>query len=565
MPVSAPRTELDDALAACRSYLLAAGGFSFAINLLYLASPISMLQVYNRVVSSGSQVTLVLLTAILLSAFAALAALDGVRARILSRMGVKLDRLLADKVLSAAFRSPGGNRAQALRDFDTFRHFVSSPSLSALLDLPWVPLYVAAAFLLHPVLGWFTLGASVILLALAVANEFLQSRALREAGEAAGKSQSFIEMSLRNAEVVSAMGMLPGLLARWRQDRNLVILKQTQAADRAGSVGGAIRFLRLSMQSLALGLGALLAIEQLVSLGAMFAATFLLGRAVQPIEQIVGSWRNIVSARAAYRRLKELFDQSPPADARLSLPRPDGALAVEGLHYALPKTTRLVLRQIGFVLSPGEALGIIGPSGAGKSTLARLLVGVLKPSQGAVRLDGADIRNWPEAEVGRHIGYLPQDIELFADSVAANISRFQSGMDAEVIRAAEMAGVHDMIQRLPDGYNTQVGEGGAVLSGGYRQRIGLARAVFGRPSLVVLDEPSSNLDADGDAALTDCLASLKAMGTTVVIVSHRPGSLARVDRILVLRDGAMDALGPRDDIAARLMRTERPLPKVANG
>ncbi|MEQ1769592.1 MAG: type I secretion system permease/ATPase [Devosia sp.] len=569
MPAPA-QNPLNDAIRASRSYLLAAFGFSLAINLLYLASPLYMLQVYNRVVTSGSQITLVLLTVILLVALGALAVLDGVRTRILTRMGLRLDRLLADSVLAASFRAPPGDaRPRALRDFDTVRQFVGSGSLSSLLDLPWVPLYIAAAFLLHPLIGWFTLSGATILLCLAIVNELLLSSAMRDVGEAAQKGHAYAEMSLRNAEVVEAMGMLPGIIARWRRDRNRFLARQSETADRSLAMGGLIKFLRLAMQSLVLGLGAWLAVERLVSAGAMFAGTFLLGRALQPIEQIVGSWRNIVAARSAYMRVHDLLALAPKDGDRMGLPRPMGAVSVEGLRYAAPRTTRYILRDVNFSLHAGEALGIIGQSGAGKSTLLRVLVGVLPPSTGAVRLDGAELQSWPRQQLGRHIGYLPQDVELFADTIAANISRFTRGPESEIIAAAEMAGVHEMILRLPDGYNTEVGEGGAVLSGGYRQRIGLARAVFGNPSLVVLDEPSSNLDADGETALGDCIARLKALGTTVVMVSHRPATVATMDRLLVMRDGAVDGFGLREEITNRLQqaaaRPARPEPKVAHG
>jgi PrtD family type I secretion system ABC transporter len=286
----------------------------------------------------------------------------------------------------------------------------------------------------------------------------------------------------------------------------------------------------------------------------MFAASILLGRALQPVEQIVGYWRNLTSARSAFRRVRELLKANPPRDRALSLPRPAGRLSVEGLTYVLPGTTRSILRNVSFRIEPGDVLGIIGPSGAGKSTLARQLVGVLSPTTGAVRLDGADVAPWPRESLGRHLGYLPQDIELFADTVAANISRFRKDDDADVIEAAQLAGVHDMILRLPGGYETQIGDGGAVLSGGHRQRIGLARAIYGNPSLVVLDEPSSNLDSDGDVALLSCIAELKKRGATVVIISHRPNTLGAVDKLLVLRDGTPEVFGARDEVISRIAR-----------
>ena len=549
--------ELRRLLQSCQGYFVIAAIFSLAINLLYLAGPLYMLQVYDRVISSASEVTLLMLTIALLMAFLALAGLDAVRARVLTRASIRLDQTIAARVMTAIIdrsASFGGARSQLLRDFDTFRQFVTGMGIHAMFDLPWAPIYIAVIFVLHPFLGAFALGCSILLILMALLNEWLVKLPLTEAGEAASRNYSFTEMSLRNTEVVRAMGMTDGLLKRWARDRNRMLERQVSASDRAATMQSIIRFLRLAMQSIILGLGAYLVIERLATVGAMFAASILLGRALQPVEQIVGSWRSLVSARGAFLRIRELLKADPQREAGLTLPRPQGRLSVEGLSYVPPLGSKPILRAITFAIEPGEVLGIIGPSGAGKSTLARHLVGVLAPSAGAVRLDGADVSSWIKTSLGPHIGYLPQDIELFADTVAANISRFQEGEDREVILAARMADVHEMILRLPDGYDTQVGEGGAVLSGGYRQRIGLARAIFANPSLLVLDEPSSNLDAEGDAALADCILQLKKRGITVVIVSHRPATIAVVDKILVLKDGVAEMFGPRAEIMSRLTR-----------
>ena len=531
--------------------------FSLAINLLYLAGPLYMLQVYDRVISSASEVTLVMLTIALLLAFMALAGLDAVRARVLTRASIRLDHKIAARVMTAIIdrsASFGGARSQLLRDFDTFRQFITGMGIHAIFDLPWAPIYIAVIFALHPALGAFALGCSILLILMALLNEWIVKPPLTESGEAASRNYSFTEMSLRNTEVVRAMGMTEGLLKRWGRDRNRMLERQVTASDRAATMQSLIRFLRLSMQSVILGLGAYLVIERLATVGAMFAASILLGRALQPVEQVVGSWRNLVSARGAFLRVRELLSANPLREAGLSLPRPTGRLLVEALTFVPPLSNKPILRGVAFGIEPGEVLGVIGPSGAGKSTLARHIVGVLAPSAGAVRLDGSDVSVWARTTLGQHLGYLPQDIELFANSIAANISRFQEGEDKEAILAAQMAGVHDMIVRLPNGYDTQVGEGGAILSGGYRQRIGLARAVYGNPSLVVLDEPSSNLDADGDAALTDCIMQLKQRGTTVVIISHRPSTIGVVDKILVLRDGVAEMFGPRAEVMSRLTR-----------
>jgi PrtD family type I secretion system ABC transporter len=490
-------------------------------------------------------------------ALLALAGLDAVRARVLTRASIRLDQTIAARVMTAIIHrsaGAGGARSQLLRDFDTFRQFVTGMGIHAIFDLPWAPIYIAVIFVLHPFLGAFALGCSILLILMALFNEWRVKLPLTEAGEAASRSYSFTEMSLRNTEVVRAMGMTEGLLRRWARDRTRMLERQVSASDRAATMQSIIRFLRLAMQSMILGLGAYLVIERLATVGAMFAASILLGRALQPVEQIVGSWRNLVSARGAFLRIRELLKADPQREVGLTLPRPQGRLSVEGLSYVPPFGSKPILRGVSFAIEPGEVLGIIGPSGAGKSTLSRHLVGVLAPSAGAVRLDGADVSSWIKTSLGQHIGYLPQDIELFADTVAVNISRFQEGEDREVILAARMADVHEMILRLPDGYDTQVGEGGAILSGGYRQRIGLARAIFANPSLLVLDEPSSNLDAEGDAALADCILQLKKRGTTVVIISHRPATIGVADKILVLREGVVEMFGPRAEILARLTR-----------
>ena len=560
-------TEFQRVLRACRGYLLTAATFSLAINLLYLAAPLYMLQVYDRVISSSSEVTLLMLTIGLLIAFVTLAGLDAVRARILTRASIRLDRLMAPRVMTAAIErlpSAGGASSQVLRDFDGFRQFITGPGIHAIFDLPWAPIYIAVIFVLHPLLGAFALGSSVLLVIVALVNEWMVRPPLNQSNEAAARNYSFTEMSLRNAEVVRAMGMIEDLLRRWSRDRDRMLERQVTASDRAASMTSLIRFLRLTMQSVILGLGAYLVIERTATVGIMFAASILLGRALQPIEQIVGSWRNLISARSTYRRLHDLLVAHPPRETVLSLPRPNGRVAVDSISYSIPGMSKPILRAVTFHIEAGGVLGVIGPSGAGKSTLARHIVGVLSPYAGVVRLDGADVAKWPQASLGRHIGYLPQDIELFADTVANNICRFRIADDAEIVQAARLAGIHDMILRLPNGYETEVGEGGTVLSGGYRQRIGLARAVYGNPSLVVLDEPSSNLDGEGDAALAKCITQLKIQGTTVILISHAPSTLNVVDKLLVIKDGVAEMFGPRAEVLAQLRRVV-PIQTVAAG
>lgn len=556
MPSRSPYSEMQLAVRRCYPYFLPAALFSAGVNILYLASPLYLLQVYDRVVSSGSVPTLIMLTLALLLALSAMAALDHARARILIRAGLRLDRLLSERVIAAMVRQanalPGMAKSQALRDLDTFRQFMTGSSFYALFDAPWAPLYIIVIALLHPLLGAMAVVFALILLALALVNERMTGRLLGEAGEAASRNYAFTEATLRNSHAIEAMGMLGGLLGRWSHDRFGMLAAQARASDRAAALLSLIRFLRLAMQSLILGAGAYLVIQRDATGGIMFAGMFLLARALQPVDQAVAGWRQLVSARTAYRRLDRLLSAHPPLPSTLSLPRPTGRLAAQGASLVLPGLSRPVLRDISFEIEPGETLGIVGPSGAGKSTLARLITGIQGSSGGVVRLDGANVATWSRADLGRHVGYLPQEIELFGDTVAANIARFGEGEDAKIVAAAMLAGAHELILELPRGYDTVIAEGGANLSGGHRQRVGLARALYGEPSLIVLDEPSSNLDMEGDIALGHCLARLKEMGRTVVVISHRPVTLNTVDKILVLQGGMVRLFGTRNEVLAKL-------------
>ena len=550
------RDDLKTALRGCLPYFGAAALFSCGINLLYLASPIYMLQVYDRVMSSGNHYTLVMLTVALLLALATMAALDMVRARVLVRCGVGFDAQLSLRLMTALIdrgvATGSAKHAQLLRDLDQFRQFLTGPALHAIFDLPWMPIYVGVLCLLHPILGLVALAGAVLLLGLAMLNEMITGRPLRRANDAAVRAYGFTDAALRNAEVIQAMGMQGGLLAGWSADRREMLLAQAIASERNATMTAFIKFLRLFLQSLILGVGAWLAIERAVTPGVIFAGSLLMGRALSPIEQVVGAWKSFVTARQSYRRVRALLDAEPARGFGMQLPRPQGRLSVERLVYAPPGADRPLIKGISFELPAGQGLGLIGPSAAGKSTLARLLVGAWKPQVGAVRLDGADVYSWNRADFGRHVGYLPQDIELFAGTVRDNICRFQEASPADIVEAAQKAGIHEMILRLPNGYETEIGEGGAALSGGQRQRIALARALFGSPRLLVLDEPNANLDAEGEVALGQTLADLKAAGTTIVVIAHRPAVLNAVDKVLVLRDGQIEAFGPRADIVGKL-------------
>lgn len=565
-----PYSEMQLAVRRCSPYFLPAALFSAGVNILYLASPLYLLQVYDRVVSSGSVPTLIMLTVALAIALLAMAGLDHARARVLVRAGLRLDRLLSERVMTAMVRQsnaqPGAAKSQGLRDLDTVRQFLTGSSFYALFDVPWAPLYIAVMALLHPLLGALGLVFALILLALALLNERLTGRLLGQSGEAASRNYAFTEAALRNSHVIEAMGMVGALLGRWSRDRWGMLAAQAKASDRAAALLSTIRFLRMLMQSVILGAGAYLVIQRDATGGVMFAGMFLLGRALQPVDQAVAGWRQLVAARTAYRRVERLLALFPAASATLKLPRPQGRLAAQGASFMLPGRSRPILRDISFELEPGETLGVVGPSGAGKSTLARLITGIQGPSGGVVRLDGANVASWNRAEFGRHVGYLPQEIELFGDTVAANIARFGEGDDDKVVAAAMLAGAHELILELPQGYDTPIQEGGANLSGGHRQRIGLARALYGDPALIVLDEPSSNLDMDGDMALGNCLKELKAQGRTVVVISHRPVTLNTVDKILVVQNGMVRLFGTRNEVLAKLAPpAPAPVASIAGG
>lgn len=551
------KNEITAALKSCSRYFAFAAMFSAGINLLFLAPSIFMLQLYDRVLSSSSLATLFMLLAAVLLALSTLGVLDDVRARILIRAGIRLDTMLAPRVLSALIERgvhPGGaQHGQAMRDLDNFRQFVTGPGVHAVFDAPWMPFYIMVTFMLNPILGVVAVGGAVLLVCLAIANELGTRAGLKTANQAAVKSYSTTESTLRNAEVIQAMGMQPGLMARWSRDRATVLGYQALSSDRSAFFQAAIKFSRMVLQVVMLSAGAWLVIERVITPGAMFASSIIMGRALMPIEQIVGAWRQFAAARESYNRVRDLLAAQPPRDVnKTTLPKPTGALSIERLYYALAGHEKPILKGLTFAIKPGEAVGIVGPSAAGKSTLARLLVGVWKPSAGTVRLDGADVYTWDRADFGRYIGYLPQDIELFDGTVRDNIARFTDCETEEVITAAKRAGVHDFVLHLPHGYDTNIGEAGATLSGGMRQRVGLARALFGSPRLLILDEPNSNLDSDGEQALMVALNEMKAGGTTIIIIAHRPSILGAVDRLMVLRDGSIELFGPRSEVMAKL-------------
>jgi PrtD family type I secretion system ABC transporter len=532
---------LDSSLRSVRNTLLTNVIFSFFINVVLFASPLYMMQIYNRVLPSRSGSTLVLLTGLVCFALAALAALETVRAQVMVRLGAKLEQDLNQRVVEAAFlatlRTGEATNHQALGDFDRIRNFVWSSMSCALLDIIWTPLFVLAVFLFHPWLGVVALGGSGVLMGLAVAHDLATRPKLEQAARSTGDVNGFLERSLRNAQTLEAMGMLVNLQQRWLGQRNQIIRLQAAAADRTGLFTGLTKAVRFLLQTVLLGSGALLVIDNQISAGAIVAASMLMSRALAPLETTIATWRQCVAARSAYCRLNALLRDCPREPQRISLPAPRGALEVADLVAWPAGCEAPTLRRVSFALTPGEVLAVVGASGSGKSTLARLIVGAAKPYAGKIRLDHAEIGMWNREELGPYLGYLPQEVELFEGTIAENIARFGELDSVKIVDAAKRAGVHEMILGLPHGYETRLGSNAGVLSCGQRQRIALARAVYQNPVLVVLDEPNSNLDGDGEEALAAAIEGMKRSGTTVVLMSHRSKILRQTDHLLMLKDG----------------------------
>jgi PrtD family type I secretion system ABC transporter len=527
--------------------------FSFFINLLYLAPALFMLQVFDRVLPSNSGATLLVLVLGAAVAMLILLALDYVRNRLQNLLGTIVDERLSPPVVQAvvakAARGLQAGHFDAMRDIASLRGVFMANGLVALFDAPWVVIYVLVITLFHPMLGAGAALAAAAMLTLAWLNDRLGRQALERLQQDSQRASRYLESSLRNAEVLQALGMTSRLLARWREHQQRLASAQTQAGRASVGFAAGARALRQSIQILMLALGAWLVLSGQASAGVMIATTVLLGRAVQPVEQLVASWRTLGEGRAAYRRLRELSAQFEDSDRpRTALPRPDGALAVEGLSFRVPGGEHLALSGVSLAVAAGEALAIVGPSAAGKSTLARLITGVWAPSAGTVRLDSADVAGWARDELGPWIGYVPQDVELFDGTVAENIARLGDVDSEAVVAAARRANVHEMILALPSGYDTPVGEQGSRLSPGQRQRVALARALYGEPRLVVLDEPNSNLDGAGEIALAQALAALRSDGVTTVVVTHRPSLIAHVDKVLMLEAGRVRKYGPASEI-----------------
>ena len=555
-------TDLERVLKACRSSFLSVGSFSMFINMLMIVPAIYMLQVYDRVIASGSISTLVMLTLVMLLLLITMGGLEWVRSRIMVRVSTKIDVLLSTRVFDVSFKqslySGGANTsAQPLSDLTGLRQFLTGNGLFAFFDAPWVPIYIAIMYLFHPLFGTVAVVCTVILVTIAILNERLTSKTLMEANKENSAATQFTSKNLRNAEVIESMGMLERIRDRWFEKNRKVLALQAIASDRAGILTTLSKSIRMIVQSLILGLGAYLAVKQEISPGLMIAGSILLGRALAPIDQMIGVWKQFVTARSQYARLNDLLGKVAAEPEKMSLPEPSGEIRVEAVSVIPPGARTPAVQGINFAVTAGATVGIIGPSAAGKSTLARALLGIWPTAGGKVRLDGADIFAWKREELGPHIGYLPQDIELFEGSISENIARFGEIDSEEVVRAAKLAGVHEMILRLPNGYDTEIGISGGSLSGGQRQRIGLARAVYGQPKLVVLDEPNSNLDDQGEAALASAISQLKQQQTTVFIITHRATVLGILDLLLVMKEGTQALFGPRDQVIAELNKAKQ--------
>lgn len=556
------QSELTRALSSLRVWIAGVGFFSGVINLLALTGSIFMLQVYDRVLASRSVPTLVALAAIAAVLYALQGVLDVIRSRLLVRMGSRVDEMLGAQTYRAVLQLPlrstrQGDGLQPIRDLDTIRSFLASQGPPALLDLPWIPIYLGFVFIMHAWLGWLATAGAAFLVVLTIATEILSRRPAREAAIAAVRRQTLSMAGRRNAEVLRAMGFGDRLTERWLDASRRHLAAHVRSGDVTGGLSAISKVFRAILQSAMLALGAWLTIRGEVSGGAIIASSIVSSRALAPIDLAIANWKPFLAARESRRRLTELLGRSLGPVTPLALPAPREHLSIEGVFIGAPGSGKPIVTSTTFKLEAGQALGIIGRSAAGKSTLARAVVGAWPLLRGSIRLDGAAFEQWSLNELGRHIGYLPQDIELFDGTISENIARFEANPNATtVIAAARAADIHEMILRLPDGYETEIGEDGAVLSAGQRQRVALARALYGDPFLVVLDEPNSNLDADGETALTGAIRGVRERGGIVIVVAHRPSAIAAVDLLAVMANGAIQAFGPKEEVLRKMVRPD---------
>jgi ATP-binding cassette, subfamily C, bacterial exporter for protease/lipase len=572
-----PQGELAQAINSFKSAFATVAVFSAIINLMMLVPSLYMLQVYDRVLASRNETTLLLITIMIVAAFIIMSALEFVRSFVLIRVASQLDMKLNQRVYTASFeqnlKRAGGNAGQALQDLTIVRQFLSGNALFAFFDAPWFPIYLIIIFLIHPYLGIFALCGTIIHMGLAIWNEKATKKPLSEANSMAVTASNLATNNLRNAEVIEAMGMLPNFTRRWFGLHAKFLNLQAEASEKAGIIAATTKFVRVSLQSLILGFAALLVLDGEITPGMMIVCTILMGRTLNPVEQVIGVWRSWNGTKSAYGRLNELLVANPQRLNSMSLPKPIGMLSVESITTIPPGANKPALNNLTFAISPGDVLGVVGPSGAGKSTLARVVVGIWPSVAGKVRLDGADIFQWNKAELGPSVGYLPQDLELFGGTVSENIARFGEVDPEKVVQAAKRAGVHEMILYMPKGYDTPLGDGGAGLSGGQKQRLGLARAMYDDPSFIVLDEPNSNLDEVGEQALIAAVQDLRARGKTIVMITHRASTLAVTNKLLVLKDGVAQMFGMTLEVLENLSKlnqqqikqTQAPAAGAANG
>jgi len=558
------RSELGEALRSCRNAFIGVGIMSCMINLLYLTGSIFMLEVYDRVIPSRSVATLVGLVILCGGLYIAQGILDMIRGRILGRIGTSLDEALNARVFETIVRLPllvgaRNDGLQPLRDLDAVRSFLGSMGPGAFFDLPWLPFYLAICFAFHWLIGVTALVGAVILVALTLITEFMSRQPAREALTLAGRRHDIAATSRRNAEVLVAMGMSGRLTKRWSEANEKYLSGNQRASDVTGGLGAIAKVLRMTLQSAVLAVGAYLVIHQEATAGIIIAGSILSARALAPVDLAIAHWKGFVAARQSWQRLNRLFETIPAQVVQTLLQSPSKRLSVEAVSIVPPGDQRLIVQDVNFVLEAGHGLGVIGPSGSGKSSLVRALVGVWQPVRGKVRLDGAALDQWSSDVLGSHVGYLPQDVELFGGTVAQNICRFDPDAKSDaIIAAAKEAGVHDMIIKMRDGYDTQIGEQGAALSAGQAQRVALARALYGDPFLIVLDEPNSNLDTEGDEALTRAVRAARERGAIVVVVAHRPIGIEAVDQLLVLKDGRMQAFGPKEQVLGQVLQRVPP-------
>ncbi|NOT13937.1 MAG: type I secretion system permease/ATPase [Methylococcaceae bacterium] len=554
-----PTSDLHHALILCRMAFFSAAGFSLVINLLQLVPTIYMLQLYDRVVPTGNLSTLLMLTLIVMVLFLTMGILEWVRSQILVRVSTRLETLLNERLFQVAYKQSlytGGQRAgsQPLDDLTALRQFLTGQGLFAFFDAPWMPIYIAVMFVFHVWYGWAAIATAIVLIIIAIINEKLTSKLLDEANGLAITGRNLVNKNLKNAEVIESMGMLHSVRNRWIEGTRQILILQATASSRAGLMSALSKLIRLSSQSLILALGAYLVIENEITAGLMIAGSILLGRVLAPIDIMIGSWKGFINARGQYKRLNHILLQIPDDTEKMTLPVPQGEFKIEAATVVPPGSKVPVIKGISLTIEKGEVVGVLGPSGAGKSTFARALLGIWPTTNGKIRLDGADVFAWNRHELGPFIGYLPQDIELFEGTISENISRFGEIDPEKVVNAAKMADVHELILRLPNGYDTYIGADGGALSGGQRQRIGLARALYGDPVVVVLDEPNSNLDEQGELALGNAIQRLKQKSVTVVVITHRSNVLVHVTKLLILNDGLVSLYGPREQVIAQLQQ-----------